>query len=144
MKNFWLDRKGPKKTRINIWLSASIANDAFEMEDRTTEKLVDFCDIETAQLQSSAVTNKFTPEGTNEMLSLLRVGKAVGPKGLGADFSQHLDAYHRTSTQWYKKADWPQSLDKAIAQSNKEIGEAEAAKVKESAFVEPATKPVKI
>lgn len=24
MKNFWLDRKGPKKTKINIWLGASI------------------------------------------------------------------------------------------------------------------------
>jgi hypothetical protein len=76
------------------------------------------------------------------MLCLLRVGKAIGSKGLGADFSKHLDAYHRTATQWYKKADWPQSLDKAIAESNKEIGEAEAAKVKESAFVEPATKAV--
>jgi hypothetical protein len=138
MKNFWLDRKGPKKTRVNIWLSASVAADAFDMEEGATEKLVDFCDIETAVLQSSAVTHKFIPEGTNEMLCLLRVGKAIGPNGLGGDFSKHLDAYHRTATQWWKKADWEASMKEA----NKQISEAEAAKAKESAFTDPATKPV--
>lgn len=81
MKNFWLDRKGPAKTRVNIWLSASVAADAFGIEEGATEKLIDFSDIETALIQSSAVTNKFVPEGTNEMLCLLRVGKATLPSG---------------------------------------------------------------
>jgi len=110
MKNFWLDHKGPAKTRVNIWLSASVAADAYSIEEGASETLVDFCDIETAVLQSSAVTHKFISEGTNEMLCLLRVGKAISKNGLGEDFSQHLDSYCSTKTKWYKKSDWEASV----------------------------------
>ena len=70
MKNFWLDRRGPKKTKINVWLGASFS-------EEKTEELLCSSQVETALIQSSAVTITYIPSETNEMLCLMRVGKEI-------------------------------------------------------------------
>lgn len=86
MKNFWLEKRGPKKTKINIWLGASVTGGEEELLE-TVEVVVPRTEVSCLRWNNGKEKNvydvqKYNPfsimcDARDNMLWDLRVGKAL-------------------------------------------------------------------
>lgn len=108
MKNFWLDRRGPSnKTKINIWLSASITGDKEELigfvearanADDPQDRLL----VETTNPGMMYSTNAklVIPVEIDKMLWNLRIGKALGKRRNECQFNGKEITPQLLNEQW--------------------------------------------
>lgn len=86
MKNFWLEKRGPKKTKINIWLGASVTGGEEELLE-TVEVVVPRTEVSCLRWNNGKEKNvydvqKYNPfsvmcDARDNMLWDLRIGKAL-------------------------------------------------------------------
>ena len=104
MKNFWLTRRGPaNKTKINIWLSASITGDKEELigfveakADNENDRLLTQVDGQIYATNASLVI----PVEIDKMLWNLRVGKALAKRHNECQFNGKEVTPQLLNEQW--------------------------------------------